>query len=118
MPLIENFTATQYVATPNLLVLDDTSTGSDGAVTVRYVYLQKADGSYLVEEGTTTNYEVWTLASGNTISLATNHCSCCSEFNFAKFLGYLILEDFIFIDSFILNRVITFFVFFQYGKSL
>ena len=68
MPLIENFTATQYVATPNLLVLDDTSTGSDGAITVRYVYLQKADGSYLVEEGTTTNYEVWTLASGNTIS--------------------------------------------------
>lgn len=69
MPLVENFTATQYVATPNLLVLDDTSTGSDSGVTVRYVYLQKADGSYLVEEGTTTNYEVWTLASGNTISL-------------------------------------------------
>jgi amino acid transporter len=34
----------------------------------QYVYLQKADGSYLVEEGTTTNYEIWTLASGNTIS--------------------------------------------------
>lgn len=69
MPLIENFTATQYVATPNLLVLDDTSTGSDAGITVRYVYLQKSDGSYLVEEGTTTDYEVWTLASGNTISL-------------------------------------------------
>lgn len=69
MPLVENFTATQYVATPNLLVLDDTSTGSDGGITVRYVYLQKADGTYLVESGTTTNYEVWTLASGNTISL-------------------------------------------------
>ena len=68
MPFIENFTATQYISVPNLIVFDDTSTGTDAAITSRRVYMQKSDGTYLVQEGTTTNYEIWSLASGNTIS--------------------------------------------------
>jgi hypothetical protein len=68
MPLTPNFTATQYISTPNLIVFDDTSTGSDAGITVRRVYMQKSDGTYLVEDGTTTDYEVWTLAEGNTVS--------------------------------------------------
>jgi hypothetical protein len=68
MAFVENFTATQYISVPNLIVFDDTSTGSDAAINSRRVYMQKSDGTYLVVDGTTTNYELWTLASGNTIS--------------------------------------------------
>ena len=68
MPLTPNFTASQVISTPNLLILEDTSTGSDAAITTRRVYMQKSDGTYLVESGTTTDYEVWSLATGNTIS--------------------------------------------------
>ena len=68
MPFTENFAASQIISTPNLLILDDTSTGTDAAITTRRVYMQKSDGTYLVESGTTTNYEVWSLATGNTIS--------------------------------------------------
>jgi hypothetical protein len=56
MPFIENFTATQYISVPNLIVITDTSTGTDAAITSRRVYMRKSDGTYLVEEGTTTNY--------------------------------------------------------------
>jgi hypothetical protein len=79
MPLVENFSATQYVATPNLLVLDDTSTGSDAGITVRYVYLQKADGSYLVEEGTTTDYEVGFAAPKNVVFATSNSGSLSAQ---------------------------------------
>lgn len=68
MPFVENFTATQYISTPNLIVFDDTSTGTDAAIAVRRVYMQKSDGTYLVEDGTATDYEVWTIATGNTVS--------------------------------------------------
>lgn len=68
MPFTANFSATQYISSPNLLVMDDTSTGSDGAIASRRVYFQKSDGTYLVETGTTTSYEVWSLAEGNTVS--------------------------------------------------
>jgi hypothetical protein len=68
MPLVPNFTVAQYVSNPSLIVFTDTSTGTDSSITVRYVYMQKSDGTYLVEEGTTTDYEIWSLASGNTIS--------------------------------------------------
>jgi len=59
MPLTPNFTASQPFGFPNQILLTDTSTGSDTNVTVRYVYVQMPNGEYLVEEGTTTNYEVW-----------------------------------------------------------
>ena len=68
MPFIENFTATQYISVPNLIVITDTSTGTDAAITSRRVYMRKSDGTYLVEEGTTTNYELFPLATGNIIS--------------------------------------------------
>lgn len=69
MPFIENFTATQYVSVPNLIVITDTSTGTDAAITSRRVYMQKSDGTYLVEAGNiTTNYELFPLATGNIIS--------------------------------------------------
>ena len=68
MPFIENFTATQYISVPNLIVIEDTSTGADAAITSRRVYMRKSDGTYLVETGNTTNYELFPLATGNIIS--------------------------------------------------
>jgi hypothetical protein len=63
MSFIENFTATQYISAPNLIVFDDTSTGTDVAIAKRRVYMQKSDGTYLVVDGTTTDYEEWALAN-------------------------------------------------------
>jgi len=55
MPFTQNFAASQVISTPNLLILDDTSTGSDAAITTRRVYMQKSDGTYLVESGSVSN---------------------------------------------------------------
>lgn len=68
MPLTVSFTATQSLANPDLITLEDTSTGSDGTITSRRVYIRLANGTYLVEDGTTTDYEVWAIAD-DTIEL-------------------------------------------------
>lgn len=59
MPLTPNFSATQSIAYNNLITLTDDSTGVDGTITNRRVYIQTATGSYLVQSGTATNYENW-----------------------------------------------------------
>ena len=68
MPLSPNFTASQNSGTPNLIFLTDTSTGSDGTITKRRIYLLQSNGTYLVPTGTTTDYINWALAD-TTISL-------------------------------------------------
>ncbi len=57
MPLTPLFTVSQPNATT--IRITDTSTGADAAITQRRVYLQQADGSYLVPTGTTTDYIEW-----------------------------------------------------------
>lgn len=69
MALEQSFTAIQVFSTPIVLRLADTSTGTDGAVVSRRVYLQKADGSYLVPEGTLTDYIEWDY-SASTIDIS------------------------------------------------
>ena len=66
MPLSPNFTASQNSGTPNLIFLTDTSTGSDGTITKRRIYLLQSDGTYLVPAGTTTNYIEWALVDVTT----------------------------------------------------
>ena len=57
MPLVPNFTVTQSLGSPNQLEFNDTSTGSDGAVVNRWIYIQEANGTYIVEgTNTTTDY--------------------------------------------------------------
>ena len=53
---------TQPVGEPSVVRLTDTSTGSDGSVTQRRVYLAKADGTFLVPSGTSTDYIQWAYA--------------------------------------------------------
>lgn len=59
MALVPNFTAVQIAGFPSQVVFTDTSTGSDGAITSRRIYMAKVDGSFLVPSGTSTQYIVW-----------------------------------------------------------
>jgi len=68
MPISPAFTAAQSPSSPNVVVLTDTSTGSDVAITSRRVYVQNSAGDYLVPTGTTTDYIVWPYAD-DSISL-------------------------------------------------
>jgi len=59
MPLIGNFTTSQVYGEPSEIVFTDTSTGSDVSIVKRRIYIQKYNGSFVVENGTTTQYEEW-----------------------------------------------------------
>jgi hypothetical protein len=61
MPLVPNFTTSQTAGSPSVINIEDTSTGSDVAVTQRRVYLQDWQGNYVVPSGTTTNYIQWSI---------------------------------------------------------
>ena len=68
MSLTPLFTVSQSPLAPNLVTLEDVSTGSDVAVTQRRAYVQDVNGNYLVQSGVTTDYNQWALAT-NPISL-------------------------------------------------
>jgi hypothetical protein len=65
MAISPNFTASQNSGTPNIITLTDTSTGSDGTIAKRRVYLLQSDGTYLVPAGTTTDYIDWIIIDSN-----------------------------------------------------
>lgn len=68
MALNPSFSVSQDSGSPNIISATDTSTGSDSNVTKRRIFLLQADGTYLVPEGTTTDFVEWSLAS-TTINL-------------------------------------------------
>lgn len=68
MAFSQNFTAGQNPLYPNIVVVTDTSTDADAAITQRRVYVQDASGDYLVPTGTTTDYVEW-IYSDVSISL-------------------------------------------------
>lgn len=68
MALTPNFSTSQTVGESSKITFTDTSTGSDGSIASRRIYLQTATGVYLVESGTPTDYEVWVYAD-STITL-------------------------------------------------
>lgn len=65
MALTPNFSASQTIGEPGKINLSDISTGSDAAIVSRRVYIEDANGDYLVETGTTTDYEVWDYADSS-----------------------------------------------------
>tara|TARA_R110000868_G_C10832771_1_gene759500 strand:- start:681 stop:1238 length:558 start_codon:yes stop_codon:yes gene_type:complete len=67
MPLTPNFSTSQILGVPNSIVITDTSTGSDAAIVSRRIYMQTATGEYLVETGTTTDYEEWAITTNGTL---------------------------------------------------
>jgi len=62
MAFVENFTATQVLGSPSEIVLTDTSTGSDVNIVSRRVSFQTNESTYLVPDGTSTDYVVWPIA--------------------------------------------------------
>lgn len=61
MPLVQSFSVSQTIGAESVLTIEDTSTGSDATITSRRVYLTKADGTYLVPDGTSTDYIEWSI---------------------------------------------------------
>lgn len=59
MSLVASFAVSQAVGEPSVIILTDTSTGSDGTITGRRVYLRDSLGVYIVPTGTTTDYVLW-----------------------------------------------------------
>lgn len=62
MPLVQNFSTSQTLGLPSVITFADTSTGSDTDVSSRRIYMQTSSGSFLVEEGTLTDYESWSIS--------------------------------------------------------
>lgn len=61
------FTATQILGAPSEVLFTDTSTGVDTqSITKRRIYVTDKDGEYIVEEGTTADYEEWNGYPGTT----------------------------------------------------
>lgn len=65
MPIVPSIAVSQLAATPENITITDDSTGSDAAISVRRVYIQTAQATYLVESGTTTDYETWLYADSS-----------------------------------------------------
>ena len=63
MAFVPSFTVTQG-SDITTFSIEDSSSGTDAAITVRWIYLQLSDGSYLVPSGTTTDYIVFPIVSG------------------------------------------------------
>ena len=56
MSFTPNFTTYQLAGSPSTIYLEDTSTGSDVAITQRRIYITDYEGNYVVPSGTTTDY--------------------------------------------------------------
>lgn len=69
MALTVSFTASSVSGEPGQILFHDTSTGSDGTITSRRIYVSDKDNNFLVESGTTTEYEVWALPLSDDITL-------------------------------------------------
>ena len=65
MPIVPSIAVSQSALTPNEITITDDSTGSDVLISVRRLYIQTAQGTYLVESGTTTDYTVWAYADAS-----------------------------------------------------
>lgn len=73
MSFVPNFTTSQTLGVPNSINFIDTSTGADAAIASRRIVILTANGTYLVQSGTTTTYEVWALplSTGITLNVLT-----------------------------------------------
>jgi hypothetical protein len=65
MAIVPNFSVAQTVGQPSIVILTDTSTGADAAITQRRAFLRKADGTFKVPTGTSTAYVQWAYADAS-----------------------------------------------------
>jgi len=59
MPLTPSFTVVQSFNSPSNLTFTDTSTGSDINVASRNIYIEQANGDYIIISGNTNDYTTW-----------------------------------------------------------
>jgi hypothetical protein len=77
MALTVSFTAQQTLGNPNEILFTDTSSGSDGTITSRRIYILLANGTHLVPTGTTTDYIEWSYADSTlTVDCLTQDVGC------------------------------------------
>ena len=62
MALTANFSAAQPLGEPSVIQITDTSTGSDGSITQRRVYIRDYAGNNILPTGTSTEYVEWDYA--------------------------------------------------------
>lgn len=60
MPLTPSFSVSQPIGKNNTVTITDTSTGSDGGILSRRLYLRKSDGTYITLGGET-DYIPWSI---------------------------------------------------------
>lgn len=79
MPLTPNFSGTESLANNNEITLTDTSTGSDGTITTRRVYIKLANGNWLTEAGesTTVAYESWSYGDSSIVLDVLSQTTSC-----------------------------------------
>lgn len=68
MAFAPSFSVNQSISNLAVLGIIDTSTGTDTAITGRRIYIQMANGTYLVPTGTTTDYINFPLSAGSSIT--------------------------------------------------
>ena len=101
-----NFSVTQVESTSSIIDIEDTSTGSDVAITQRRVYLQASDGSYLVPTGVTTEYNAWAYAN----STVSTDC-------LTKDYGLRIVVQWLDVNSAVLYDKTIYYGFTLYGET-
>lgn len=69
MALSVSFTASSVAGEPSQILFTDTSTGSDGTITSRRIYVSDENDDFIVETDTSTEYEVWALPLATDITL-------------------------------------------------
>lgn len=70
MALTVSFTASSVAGSPGSVLFADTSSGSDGAVTTRRLYISDETGAFIVPTGISTQYSVWALPLSTTLTLS------------------------------------------------
>ena len=77
MSFTPSFACAQSPTSFNIVVVSDTSTGTDSNITQRRVYVENAFGSYLVPSGTTTDYTQWPISTSTiNLNILTQSTAC------------------------------------------
>lgn len=89
-----SFSIGQNPLTANIVVATDTSTGSDSNIVSRRIFVQDADGNYLVPAGTTTNYVVWALANASiSLNILTQNTAASAVTQWLDINDAVLYED-------------------------
>ncbi len=65
MAIVPSIAVSQSAISPQNVTVTDDSTGTDGSIASRRLYIQNANGEYIVPTGTTTQYIPWSYAQSS-----------------------------------------------------